>query len=196
MNAIDYYFTPLSPFTYLAGLELEAIAARHGATISYKPFNLMDIGKETGFVPVPQRHKSRQTYRMQELRRIAAFRKLPITLKPAHWPSNPVPAATAIIAAQEAGGGDLGLLVHAIMRSCWAEEKDFAEDAVIAACLAEAGFDPALAGANMLKGAETYQRFSDEALAAGVFGSPFYVVGDEKFWGQDRLAYLDRYLGA
>ncbi|MEM1267078.1 MAG: 2-hydroxychromene-2-carboxylate isomerase [Pseudomonadota bacterium] len=194
MAQIDYYFTPLSPFTYLAGLRLEEVAKARGAEIAYKPFNLAVLGKETGFTPPPQRHPSRQAYRLQELTRIAAEVDLPINLQPAHWPTNPVPASVAIIAAVEAGGGDVGALVHGLMGACWAEEKDIAEDAVLAACLEAAGFDGKLAGTGMLSGVETLERYTNEALEAGVFGSPTYVVGEAVFWGQDRIDALDRHL--
>jgi 2-hydroxychromene-2-carboxylate isomerase len=83
------------------------------------------------------------------------------------------------------------------MRSIWMDEKDIAEDAVIKACLSEAGFDPALADSGLLMGAETYAKNTDDAVNAGVFGSPFYVCDDgEKFWGQDRLDLLDAHLAA
>ncbi|MEM7615129.1 MAG: DsbA family protein, partial [Pseudomonadota bacterium] len=99
MARIDYYFTPLSPFTYLAGERLEEIATRHGVDIDYKPFNLMEVGKHTGFVPLPDRPEARKTYRLQELKRISEYVGLPINLQPKHWPTNPVPACTTIISA-------------------------------------------------------------------------------------------------
>ena len=101
-----------------------------------------------------------------------------------------------MIAAQNAGGGDLGALVHAITRACWAEEKNIAEDDVVRGALAEAGFDPALADKGLLEGAETYAANLEEAINAGVFGAPFYIVRetDARFWGQDRIADLDAHL--
>ncbi len=194
MTQIDYFFTPLSPFTYLAGQRLEEVAAKHGAAISYKPFSIAELGKHTGFVPVPERHPNRIKFRAQDLARIAEATELPFNLKPAHWPTNPVPASTAIIAAVNAGGGDIGGLCHGLMRATWAEEKDIAQDDVIADCLAAAGFDSSLATAGMLSGVETLERNTNEALERGVFGSPTYIVGDEVFWGQDRLEYLSRHL--
>lgn len=194
MPHIDYFFATLSPYCYLAGQRLEEIAARHNASITYKPFDLSAAFGRTGGTPVPQRHPSRIAYRAQELVRQARKLDMPFNLKPAHWPTNGAPAAYAFIAAQNAGGGDLGLLAHAILRSCWAEEKDIAEDAVIRACLEEAGFDPALADSGLLQGAETYAANLEEAVERGVFGAPFYIVGDEMFWGQDRLEDLDAHL--
>ena len=196
MAHIDYFLFPLSPFTYLAGQGLEEVAAKHGATITYKPFALMKVFEETGTPPVPQRHPSRQAYRLQELQRIAKRNALPITMKPTHWPTNPVPAMAAIIAAQSAGGGDVGQLSFALLRACWAEDKDIAQDDVIAACLKEAGFNPEIGTMALLTGADVIERNTNEALEHDVFGAPSYVVGDQVFWGQDRLAYLDDHLAS
>ncbi|MDE0766577.1 MAG: DsbA family protein, partial [Amylibacter sp.] len=97
MAHIDYYMFTLSPFTYLAGNELEQIAARHGATINYKPFQLMQVFERTGGTAPKDRHISRQIYRDQELPRIAKHNNMDITVKPAFWPTNPAPSCYAII---------------------------------------------------------------------------------------------------
>lgn len=196
MATIDYFFFTVSPFAYLAGTRLEEIAARHGADIVYKPVDVGALFARTGGTPLAERPPSRRAYRLQELRRHSARTGLPLNEAPAHFPTNPAPSSYAIIAAQAAGGGDMGALVHGILRACWAEERDIAEDAVIRDCLAGAGFDPALADRGLLAGAETYARNLEEAVDRGVFGSPFYVVGTELFWGQDRLEDLDAHLAA
>jgi len=195
MPHIDYYFSTLSPFAYLAGTRLEEIARRHGATITYKPLDIVALFARTGGTPPAERHPSRQQYRAQDLPRQARKAGMALNLRPAHWPTNPAPSSYAIIAAQSAGGGDLGGLVHSILRACWAEERDIAEDGVIRTCLTQAGFDPGLADRGLLSGAETYAANLEEAVAAGVFGSPFYVTdSDQRFWGQDRLEDLDMHL--
>ncbi|MGH1331224.1 MAG: 2-hydroxychromene-2-carboxylate isomerase [Paracoccaceae bacterium] len=195
MPNIDYFFATISPYAYLAGTRLEEIAARHGHSITYKPVDLIALFPVTGGTPVPDRHISRLEYRAQELRRQSAKTGHVLNLKPAHFPTNPAPAAYAIIAAQNAGGGDLGGLVHSFMRACWAEERDVAQDDVIRALLEAAGFDPKLADSGMLSGADTYARNFEEAKRRGVFGSPFYITEtDERFWGQDRLEDLDAHL--
>ena len=195
MPHIDYFFATLSPFTYLAGTRLEQIAAKHGATITYKPMDVVALFPRTGGTPPKDRHPARLQMRLQELRRQAKKRGLPITLQPAHWPTNAAPSSYAIIAAQKAGGGDLGALVAAITGACWAEERNIAEDEVIRDCLSRAGFDPSLADSGLLEGAETYAANLEEAAARGVFGAPFYITDtDERFWGQDRLEDLDLHL--
>ncbi|MFK7763270.1 MAG: 2-hydroxychromene-2-carboxylate isomerase [Roseobacter sp.] len=192
MAHIDLFFSMLSPYAYLAGNRAESVAAKHGATVTYKPLDIMALFGRTGGTPPKDRHPSRVEYRLQELVRQAKKLDMPLNLKPAHWPTNAAPASYAFIAAQAAGGGNLGQLMFAITRSVWADEKDIAEDAVVRACLEEAGFDPVLADSGMLQGAETYAANLEEAVERGVFGSPFYILdGDQRFWGQDRIDELD-----
>jgi len=196
MAHIDYYTFPLSPFTYLAGNDLETIAAKHGASITYKPFNLMHVFKETNTPAVPDRHPNVIAYRTQELKRISKHRDMAINLKPAHWPTNPLPASYAMIAAQETGGGNMGGLVQALLGACWVEEKDISQDDVVNACLEANGFAADLMNSDVDKLAAIYEKNTEESLATGVFGAPAYIVGDEVFWGQDRLDYLDKHLAS
>lgn len=195
MPHIDYFFSTISPFTYLAGTRLEEIARAAGATIAYKPVDIMALFARTGGTPPGERHPNRMAYRMQELKRAAAKTGLPMNFQPAHFPTNPAPSSYALIAAQAEGGGDVGALAHGLLRACWAEEKDISQDEVIKACLEAAGFDPGLADRGLLAGAETYGRNLDEAVEKGAFGSPFYITDDDaRFWGHDRLDDLAAHL--
>jgi 2-hydroxychromene-2-carboxylate isomerase len=196
MAHIDYYFSTISPYTYLAGLRMEAIAASHGATVAYKPVDLTGtILPRTGGLAVKDRHPARLDLRAQELRRQAKKHRLAIDLDPPFRAVNAAPSSYAFIVAMRAGGGDLGQLVHAFTGAVWRDRRDIAEDDVIADCLEAAGFDRGLAGMGMLAGAEEYVRNTEEAVLAGVFGAPFYIVdGTEKFWGQDKIEDLDLFL--
>ena len=196
MAHIDYYLGTMSPYCYLAGDRLERIAEKHGATITYKPVDLWQLFDRTGGVRPVARHPSRVEYRDQELARWAAHLGVALNLKPAFFPVNTAPSSYAVIAAQDAGGGDLAALVQAFLRAVWAEDQDIADDAVIRAKLSQAGFDPALADKGLFVGAETYGRNLEQAVAEGVFGAPFYIVREtgQRFWGQDRLDFLDRHL--
>lgn len=195
MAHIDYFLSTISPFTYFAGTRLEEIAAKHGATITYKPIDIIGLFGRTGGTPPGQRHPNRQAYRLQELERASKKTGLPYHAKPAHFPTNAAPSSYALIAAQAAGGGDLGKLAHSLLTACWAEQSDIAEDAVIKGCLEAAGFDPALADSGLLQGAETYAANLEEAVERGVFGAPFYVTDSgQLFWGNDRLEDLDAHL--
>jgi 2-hydroxychromene-2-carboxylate isomerase len=194
MAHIDYYFTVLSPFAYLAGKRLEDIAAKHGAKIAYKPVDIMTLFSEMGGTPPAQRHDSRKAYRIQELKRLSKKHGLDLNLAPAHWPTDQKPASAMVVAADMAGQ-DAGALAFAIMRAVWAEEKDIADAATLAAIAEGAGIDLAALQPHLDAGVEAFGPRTQEAMAKGVFGSPFYVVGDELFWGQDRLDDLDTHLG-
>ena len=197
MAHIDYYLGTISPWCYLAGDRLEEIAGRHGASITYKPVDLMQLYDRTGGVRPADRHPSRMEMRVQELTRWSEHLGLPFTLKPAHFPVNMAPSSYAVIAAQEAGG-DVGGLVQGFLRAVWAEERDISDEAVIREILEAAGFDPALADKGLFVGAETYGRNLEQAVGDGAFGAPFYVVREtgQRFWGQDRLDFLDRHLAS
>ena len=197
MDHIDYYLGTISPWCYLAGDRLEEIAGRHGASITYKPVDLMQLFDRTGGVRPADRHPSRMEMRVQELTRWSEHLGLPFTLKPAHFPVNMAPSSYAVIAAQEAGG-DVGGLVQGFLRAVWAEERDISDEAVIREILEAAGFDPALADKGLFIGAETYGRNLEQAVGDGAFGAPFYVVREtgQRFWGQDRLDFLDRHLAS
>lgn len=192
---IDYYFATLSPYTYLAGTRMEQVAAKHNATIRYKPLDIMGLFGRTGGTPPPQRHINRQEWRLQEMRRSAVKLDVPFNLKPAHWPTNPAPSSYAIIAAQNEGGGDLAGLAHSFVRACWAEDRDVADDAVVRDVLQANGYAADLADKGMLAGAEEYAANLEEAVEKGVFGAPFYITdNDERFWGQDKIEDLDLFL--
>jgi 2-hydroxychromene-2-carboxylate isomerase len=195
MPHIDYYLSTISPNCYLAGTRPGEIARKHGATITYKPLDIMALFARTGGVPPGQRHISRQEYRLMEIERAGKLLGMKVNVKPAHWPTNPAPSSYALIAAQKAGGGDLAALVAGITRACWEEEKDIADDAVVKSCLTAAGFDPSLADSGLLAGAEIYESNLEDAVNAGVFGVPFFITDSGgRFWGQDRIDQLDKHL--
>ncbi|KGJ13436.1 2-hydroxychromene-2-carboxylate isomerase [Paracoccus sanguinis] len=193
MAAIDYYFSTISPWAYLAGDRLEQIAARHGASITYRPLDLMQLFDRTGGQRPQDRHPARLAYRNQDLPRVAAHLGMPIRLDVPM--TNMAPSSYAVIAAQE-GGADVGTLVQGILAARFVDGRDVADDAVIRDVLAATGHDPGIADRGLFTGAEIYGRNLERAVAAGVFGSPFYIVAEsgEMFWGQDRLDYLDRHL--
>ncbi|MCY4542647.1 MAG: 2-hydroxychromene-2-carboxylate isomerase [Rhodobacteraceae bacterium] len=190
MMKIDYYFSVLSPFTYLAGARLESLAQKHELAIRYKPFDIMALFSKTGGLPPGKRHVSRQRYRLAELSRISQLNAMPIRLHPKFWPTDPVPASCSIINSLNSSG-DTGLLVREILASCWARDKDIAKIEVIRQCLSAAGFDPQLADADQSGARETFFRNTRQAERDDVFGSPAYVLNGEVFWGQDRLDHLN-----
>ncbi len=195
MTGIEYYFSVLSPFAYLASDRLERIAAARGAAIAYFPIDIAAVGGQTGWTPPAKRHPSRLEYRLQELARVSRTEGLPINLKPAHWPTNPVPASRAIAAAILAER-DPAALIRATLRAVWAEERDIAEPEVVAGILGANGIDPDSLEPHLDAAEEAYWTNTRAAPERGVFGVPFYIAEGERFWGQDRLTALDNHLSS
>ena len=194
MPHIDYYFATLSPFTYLSGTRPAEIAAKHNATITYKPLDIMALFGRTGGTPPKDRHPNRQEYRLQDMIRRAKLIGLPLNPKPMFWPTNGAPSAYAIIAAQNTGA-DVAPLVKAFGAACWAEERDISQDDVVRDCLEKSGFDPALADKDLMTSADTFAKNLEDAVSAGAFGAPFFITdSNERFWGEDRIDDLDAYL--
>ncbi len=194
MAHIDYYFSTISPFTYLCGTRVSEIVQKHGATITYKPIDIIALFGQTGGVPPKDRHPNRQEYRLQELERAGKKTGLPLNLKPAFWPTNSAPSAYAILAAI-AEGGDPSKLIEDFTAACWAHERNIADLDVITELMKNNGFDPAIADKHMMTSADTFARNLSDAVAAGAFGAPFFIVDSgQKFWGHDRLDDLDAHL--
>ena len=194
---VDYFMSPNSPWTHLGAARLEAIVARHGAGLRVYPVDLGTIFPASGGVPVAQRSPQRRAYRMQELRRWRDHLGVPIRLEPRFFPVDERLAAQCVIAVRETiGDGPAVALAHRLLKALWEEERDTGDPAVLAALMGELGLDaPALLALGAeARWAERRTRDTHDALARGVFGAPSYVVGEEVFWGQDRLEFLQHRL--
>ena len=197
MTMIDYYFYAPSPFTYLGHDLLREIAGRHGASIAYRPVDLMGVWAESGAVPPAKRPPVRQAYRLIELQRLSDYRSLPLNPKPAHFPVDATLADSCVIAIQEAGG-DPHDFVTANCRTVWVDEGDLADETVVRANLMATGHDAdaTIAAAGTENTAAIRKRNTEAAIAANAPGVPAYVVNGEVFWGQDRLEHLDHMLAS
>lgn len=194
MTQIDYFLALQSPYVYLAGTRPAEIAARHGARLVYKPLDAAQLFPRTGGKVRAERHPARNDYAAQDRARQARKLGMKLDPQPMFAGANPAPAAYAVIAAQAAGGGDLPGLVAAIGRALWAEGRDNSDDDTLRALLLAHGYAENTADRGLLMAAETYAANLEEAVSRGVFGVPFLLVGDQKFWGQDRLDDLDLHL--
>jgi len=195
MSQLDFYFSTISPYSYLSLPRLRRLMKAQGLKVTWKPLDIMALFARTGGTPVGQRPQARQDYRLLDIARQAKRAGLPVNVKPMFFPANAAPSSYAIIAAQKAGGGDMFALVEAVLRACWAEQKNIAEDDVVCGALEAAGFDPGLATSGLLTGAEAYGHNLEAAVQAGVFGAPTFVTADGAvFWGQDRIDDLSDHL--
>ena len=195
MSHIDCYYFGASPFTYLGHQALQDVAAKHGATISWKPVNLMALWEISGAVPPPKRPPVRQRYRLLELQRVADFRGLPLNTKPAHWPLDATLCDSCAVAIQEAEGDPVSY-IGAVLSGVWADEKDMAGEGVVRATLEATGHDAdaIIASAKSDAIAKIRAANTQEAIDADAVGVPAYVLNGEVFWGQDRIEYLDHAL--
>ena len=127
---IDYYYSHVSPWSYLGAARLHKIADAAGAKINFKPVNLGVIFPQSGGLPLGKRAPQRRAYRMMELKRWKAHLDVELNLEPKFFPANDT---TANLMAVTAGldGLDVALLSLVIMRKCWVEEKDVAQDSVL-----------------------------------------------------------------
>jgi 2-hydroxychromene-2-carboxylate isomerase len=193
---VDYYFTPVSPFTYLGHDRFVAIARARQATIAVKPIDLGRVFPVSGGLPLRQRAPQRQAYRLVELKRWSSFLHVPLNPQPAHFPVPADLAAKWILAVLERGTHAALDFAGALGRAIWAEDRNIADRDTLAAIATAQGHDAAALDerANAPDIAQRYDVLTQEAIDRGVFGAPSYVFGGELFWGQDRLDFLDRAL--
>jgi 2-hydroxychromene-2-carboxylate isomerase len=194
---IDYYLSLNSPWTYMGSALLAEVAKRNGATVNVKPAKFGPIFEKTGGLPLPKRSPERRAYRLMELKRWREVRNIPLVLQPKNSPSDDA-AATRLVIAAKLQGKDAHRLATEFGRAIWELDEPLGEPAVMAAAAKRAGLDAATLRAGGLSDAELdqlYEQYTQEALAAGVFGAPSYVLpSGEFFWGQDRVEMLERAL--
>ena len=193
---IQYYFTPVSPWTYLGHERFCAIAKAAEGRVEVLPVDYGAIFPISGGLPLAKRAPQRQAYRLVELGRFSRSLNVPLTLQPKYFPVDGTAACKLIVAAQQAGGAAAALtLAGAMMKAVWAEERNLADRQTLAALLAENSLAASLlAESEAAAVAAGYEANTQRAITAGVFGAPSYVVAGEIFWGQDRLDFLERRL--
>ena len=192
---VDYYFAVVSPWSYLGDARLREIADRYGATLKHKPVNTALIFSRTGGLQLKDRSDQRKAYRVQELSRWRDHLGVELTLEPRYFPTNDQLAARTVAAVRQSGE-DPSELVHALMRACWVEDRDVAEASVVKSVLDTVGLESEtlLARAESEECQNEVETNTEEAISRGVFGVPTYLIGDQPFWGQDRLDFVERAL--
>ncbi len=196
-HTIDYYHFLLSPWSYMAIDRFNALCARHNVSVNYKPIAVMETFEKMGGTPPAKRHPSRMRFRSDEMKRWSKRLNLPINLSPAHWPVDQSLAAQMVYAA---GGSDTnpdaGRLSDALLTAVWKEEKNISDESTLVSLADQCGLkgQELIEMAKDTKYSDLYAATTNEAHERDVFGSPSYVVGDEIFWGQDRLDFLEEAL--
>jgi|TARA_B100000959_G_scaffold285719_1_gene361432 carboxymethylenebutenolidase len=195
-KTIDYYLSLVSPWSYLGHQRLLEIATRHQATINIWPVDLSVIFPQSGGLPLPKRAPVRQAYRMQELQRWRDYLNVELVLEPAYFPTSDKLAAAMVIKLRETQADAALGLAGACLRACWVEERDIGNPDTLGAIAEENQLDASLLLADSDKALDTRTEDSKAALQRGVFGVPTFIHGEQIFWGQDRLDFLERALVA
>jgi 2-hydroxychromene-2-carboxylate isomerase len=189
---VIHYFSPMSGFAYLGFAELCAVAKRHGAEVDHRPVDIARVFAAIDTIAPARQAPARLAWRRTDMARWAQRRALPLNAIPKHWPVDATLASCAIIAAQSLCT-NAAPFISEILSAVWARDEDVANEDTIAALAQACGLDAtkiiADARSNAVRAA--YDANTQDAIAHGVIGSPTMRIGDENFFGQDRLDFVE-----
>jgi 2-hydroxychromene-2-carboxylate isomerase len=195
--AVEFWFELASTYSYPASQRVEAVARDRGVPIVWRAFLLGPIFQEQGWNDSPFNiYPVKGRYMWRDLERICADLELPFR-RPSQFPRGSLLAAR--IACRFAEEPWAGAFVRAVYRANFAEDRDISDAAVVADCLRQSGAPPeaTLAEAGSPESKQMLRDATEEAGRRGIFGAPAFLVGDELFWGNDRLeAAFDWYARA
>ncbi len=189
---VEYFFDYVSPFAYLADTQLRALAERSGAEIVYRPFFLAGVMQAAKITP-PINSPNKGAYMMTDIRRWVERYRVPLNPNP-HFPVNTLHAMRAAVAA--IGDQRFGDFHRAMFSGVWVEGKNLADEEVLRGAIDAVGLDGAaiLARSKQAEVKDALRRNSDEAVERGAFGAPTFFIGEEMFWGNDRLDFVEEAL--
>ena len=191
---IEFYFDFSSPYGYLAAERIDDIAARHGRDVSWRPYLMGVAMKVTGSSPIVNRPMLGE-YSRRDMVRSARRLKVPFRF-PEPFPIATIAACRAVYWAERVGAKEAKSLARALYRAYFADGRNISEAEVVADVAAETGADrdALLAGIQDPAVKDRLKEVTNDAIERGIFGSPFFIVGDEPFWGHDRMDEVDRWL--
>ncbi len=193
VKPLEIWFDYSSPWAYLGTTQVERVSREAGAAVVWRPLLLGAFFKQIGMpvVPIAAVSEAKRRYILDDLSRWADWWGVPFRFS-SRFPLRTVKALRLTLLAPEDRRAPL---VHRLMRACWVDDDEPDLDETMRACVADAGVDPALLGELASPEAkDALRRATDGAVARGIPGVPTFVVGDEIFWGQDRLDFVSRAL--
>ena len=196
-HTLDYYLAPQSPWAYLGHQRFQNIVKHAGAQVRVMP---IDLGGKvfpiSGGLPLGQRAPQRQAYRLTELERFSKWLGAPLHLKPTYFPVSGDDAAKLIIAVDMTAGSDAAMVMSgAVLTAVWSQQRNIADEKTLAELLTETGLPASCLEQSHSQAVQIqYEKYTQMAIDAGVFGAPSYVLNGEIFWGQDRLDFVERAL--
>ena len=194
MKNVEFWFDFGSPASYLAWTQLPKLAAETGAAIHYKPMLLGGVFQATGNHS-PATIPAKGSYIFQDFARFADDYGVPLRMNPA-FPINTLVLMRMAVGLQLRDPSRFLAFCDAAFKAIWVDAMNLNDAAVTATALDHAGFDPAelLALANDPEVKEQLKQLTQTAVARGVFGAPTFFVGDQMFWGQDRIHFVKKAL--
>jgi 2-hydroxychromene-2-carboxylate isomerase len=193
-NPIDFYYDFSSPYGYFAACRIEALAAKFGRTVDWRPILLGVAFKQTGMAPLTE-YPIKGEYFRRDFERSARFHGIPFRM-PAVFPIAGQAPSRIVVWAKARDPALAPRLTLALYEAFFRDGLDISSPDVAADVAGRAGVDRAAARACIDDPAikDALRRDVERAIAAGVFGSPFIVVDGEAFWGHDRLDQVERWL--
>ena len=194
---IDFWFDFSSPYGYLMAEKIDALAARHGRSVRWHPVLLGVIFQATGSRPPVDGASSKATYMVNDFARSARFLGVPYN-PPSRFPLPTQNAARAFYWLQAQDDALARRFARAVYCAFFVEDRDISSPDTVLEIAAQQGVDRS-ALENALQDAEVKARLKtacDEALAAGVFGSPHVLIDGEAFFGADRLPQIEQWLAS
>jgi len=191
---IDFHFDFSSPYGYLGAELIEALVSRHGRSVNWRPMLLGVIFRETGGAPLTE-VPMKGAYSLHDFARSARFHGVPFRM-PSRFPIPAQAPSRIVLALRDTDPALAARVVKALYRAYFVDDRDIADPEVAASVAGQAGADAAAARAAVDDPAakDALKREVAQAIAAGVFGSPFVIADGEAFWGVDRFPQLDRWL--
>ena len=193
-DPIEFYFDFSSPYGYLAGECIDAIVARHGRDVTWRPYLMGVAMKVTGSSPVVNRPMM-GAYSRRDMQRSARRLQVPFRF-PEPFPIATIAACRAVYWMERANADGAKPLAKALYRAYFVDGRNISEPDVVADVASESGADrdALLAGIQEPEIKERLKEVTNNAIERGIFGSPFFMVDDEPFWGHDRMDEVDRWL--
>jgi 2-hydroxychromene-2-carboxylate isomerase len=187
-KTIDFWYEFASTYSYPAAMRVEKVAKAADLAVRYRPFLLGPIFGAQGWKDSPFNiYPVKGRYMWRDMERICEAEDIPLKLPPVRFPQNGLKAARIAMVGEAQGW--IGAFTRAVYTANFAEQRDIADDTTLALILSKLGVNPeaTVEAANTQENKDRLKAQTEDAVARGLFGAPSFTVGDELFWGNDRL---------